>query len=882
MADILESYRRVKHPLPDRRRAWQLHGAGLENLGRERQPEWLPMPEYGPDELLVRVDAAGLCFSDIKILTLGGDHPRLYGRDLSQEPIIPGHESALTVVGVGENLQDRFQVGDRFIVQADIYYQGVGLAYGYMLPGALAQYGVIGKEILEGDEGCYLLPVQASTGYAEAALTEPWACVEASYRIRHRETLKPEGIAWFLGTPSAGGPTYEISRGLDAASHPRKILLSDVGEPFAAWLREQAEKLGLELVEVNGVEPEGVAALAREQTGENGFDDLLVLGAADPALVQAAAAHLARHGILNLVTDEPLAEEVALDVGRVHYDGTAYVGTTGRDIAAAYGRSRQPSELRPGGKLWVIGAGGPMGQMHVLRAVAQAGGPQVIVASDIDSPRLETVEQRVAQTVQEKGLIWRGLNPAELAPEAFEATLQEVTHGEGFDDIIVLAPVPRIIEHAASHLAPGGVLNIFAGVQRGTLAKLNLSDVALRDVRFVGSSGSTIADLRDTLAKTESGQIQPNYSVAAIGGIKAAWAGMESVKSGTFAGKIVIYPQIEDLDLTPLTQLAQALPTVAKKLTKNGLWTKEAEEELLRTKLRLGDTGPRTPPNSLRGGPEPRSGAQGMELSEIRNPCPRLPDRVAIVTGAGQGLGEAIARRLAQEGCEVVVADINLPPAEKVAADIEAEFGRRALAVRTDVTNEAEVAEMVRRTVEEWGRIDILVANAGIVIAGELTEFPLASWRKVIDVNLIGYFLCAREVVKVMKPQRRGVIIQINSKSGKKGSSKNSAYAASKFGGLGLTQSLALELAADGIRVNAVCPGNLLDSPLWQDSLYEQYAKRWGLTPEEVRKKYEAQVPMGRGCTYQDVTNVVVFLASDESAYMTGQAINVTGGQEMR
>jgi len=125
------------------------------------------------------------------------------------------------------------------------------------------------------------------------------------------------------------------------------------------------------------------------------------------------------------------------------------------------------------------------------------------------------------------------------------------------------------------------------------------------------------------------------------------------------------------------------------------------------------------------------------------------------------------------------------------------------------------------------------------------------------------------------------VIIQINSKSGKKGSYKNSAYAASKFGGIGFTQSLALELAEFGVRVNAVCPGNLLDSPLWVDSLYEQYAQRLGISVEEVRQRYVDQVPMKRGCTYQDVTNVVTFLASDQASYMTGQAINVTGGQEM-
>ena len=132
-----------------------------------------------------------------------------------------------------------------------------------------------------------------------------------------------------------------------------------------------------------------------------------------------------------------------------------------------------------------------------------------------------------------------------------------------------------------------------------------------------------------------------------------------------------------------------------------------------------------------------------------------------------------------------------------------------------------------------------------------------------------------------MLPQQGGVIIQINSKSGKKGSAKNSAYATSKFAGIGLTQSLALEFAEVPIRVNAICPGNLLDSPLWVNSLFEQYARNQGITKEQVRQKYIDQVPMKRGCTYDDIANVMVFLASDESCYMTGQAINVTGGQEM-
>ncbi len=260
-----------------------------------------------------------------------------------------------------------------------------------------------------------------------------------------------------------------------------------------------------------------------------------------------------------------------------------------------------------------------------------------------------------------------------------------------------------------------------------------------------------------------------------------------------------------------------------------------------------------------------------------------LSDKIALVTGGGQGLGQAICLRLANEGCHVIVADMNETTAQETAGLISGNltFPRKSLSLKVDVTDETQVSAMVDKIVAEFGRLDIVVSNAGILISEELSEFPAEKWRAVMNVNLFGYFLVAKHTSRIMKNQQAGTIIQINSKSGKKGSYKNSAYAASKFGGIGLTQSIALELAEYHVRVNAVCPGNLLDSPLWVDSLYRQYAKKWGITEAEVRQRYIDQVPMKRGCTYEDVCNVVVFLASDQSSYMTGQAINVTGGQEM-
>ncbi len=259
----------------------------------------------------------------------------------------------------------------------------------------------------------------------------------------------------------------------------------------------------------------------------------------------------------------------------------------------------------------------------------------------------------------------------------------------------------------------------------------------------------------------------------------------------------------------------------------------------------------------------------------------RLAGRVAWVTGSAQGLGAAIAKRLAAEGCRgLTLSDIQLEKLERVAQDIQQAYPNcQVLPLLCDVRSETQVAETVQRTVATFGRLDILVANAGVIHAAELTEMTLEQWQWQLDVNLTGYFLCAREVAKVMKAQKSGVIIQINSKSGLKGSYKNSAYAASKFGGIGLTQSIAMDLAPYGIRVNAICPGNLFESPMWQESLFEQYARKWGIPQEAVQRYYEAQVPLGRGCTYEDVCNLLVFLASDEAAYITGEAYRVAGGQ---
>ena len=253
-----------------------------------------------------------------------------------------------------------------------------------------------------------------------------------------------------------------------------------------------------------------------------------------------------------------------------------------------------------------------------------------------------------------------------------------------------------------------------------------------------------------------------------------------------------------------------------------------------------------------------------------------LKGKVAVVTGASQGLGEALAKRLDAEGCSVAVCDFNIEGAKAIAAGL-----KDAIAVPVDVTNYEQCEQMAKAVLDKWGKVDILVSNAGIVKSGDIYNLTPQAFAQVTAVNLNGYFNVVKAFAPAMLAAKKGSIIQINSKSGRKGSFKNGAYAASKFGGVGLTQSLALEFAEAGVRVNCICPGNLLNSPLWVNSLFKQYAANQGITEEEVRAKYINQVPMKRSCEYKDIEDVMVFLASDYSSYMTGQAINVTGGQQM-
>ena len=259
-----------------------------------------------------------------------------------------------------------------------------------------------------------------------------------------------------------------------------------------------------------------------------------------------------------------------------------------------------------------------------------------------------------------------------------------------------------------------------------------------------------------------------------------------------------------------------------------------------------------------------------------------MTTQTAIVIGGGQTLGAFLCKGLADAGYRVAVADLNGANAEAVAEEINATRGAgRAVGFTVDATDEASVDALAQAVDSTFGRSDLLVYSAGVAKASPIWDFPLKDFERSLAVNLTGYFLCARAFSRLMRRDGiRGRIIEINSKSGKVGSKYNSGYSAAKFGAVGLTQSLALDLADSGITVNALMLGNLLKSPMFQ-SLIPEYAKKLGIPEDQVEQTYIDKVPLKRGCDYQDVLNVLLFYASNKASYCTGQSINITGGQVM-
>jgi threonine dehydrogenase-like Zn-dependent dehydrogenase len=543
--------------LPERILSWQLKGQGLESIGTKGRPDTVPFPSYSENNLIVRIDAVGLCFSDIKLISAGSSHPRIEGRDLAKNPTVPGHEVTMTIVGVGDKWKDTFTLGSRWIIQADIFYKGRAVAFGYAIPGGLSQYAVIGSEVLEGDEGCYLLPVKPETGMVEAALVEPWTCVIASYQIASRTRMREAARVSFVGFPKGQVPLK--LEGLEAEKIA-SVAHSGLSEENRRAVEELARRTGAKAASAADAAP----------------TDVVCAGTPDRVTFARLVNAIDADGVLGVHTSEAEVD-LPVDVGKVHYRRLELVGSTDGAVSASY-RANNREALIAGGKAWFVGGAGPMGQMHVIKAIMDDKGPSQVLVTDLSDERLESLKHLVSLICRDCGrkVSLRFENPKDLSGDELEGFLSREYPG-GFDDVVVLVPVAAIIGQASRYLAPNGVMNIFAGVKVGTISDLPLSAVVTKKARITGSSGSPLSAMRDTLRLTESGRLNTAYSLAAIGDMNAAAKGLKALMDNTYPGKVVIFPFANGIGLKSIREIARDLPEVAPLLLDGLYWTREAE-----------------------------------------------------------------------------------------------------------------------------------------------------------------------------------------------------------------------------------------------------------------------------------------------------------------
>ena len=552
--------------LPKTQYAVQLVGPDKLQLNPQK-----PIPPVGPNQILAKVECVGLCFSDLKLLKQFDAHARKSEivRGLSAEvlkdipsyvpgnkPTVPGHEVTCRIVAVGNNVKQH-KAGERVLVQTDyrtLNTASSNAAFGYNFEGALQEYVLMDERVVleQGTGERYLIPVGEEMSASAIALVEPWACVEDSYVTEERLTIKPGGR--LLVVADAGHEISGLARAISAGK-PASLTV------IAATDAQRQALAGLNIPVTSAQSIESLPA--------EGFDDIVYFGARKAAL-DLLNDKIAARGIMNVVLGgRTIGQRVSVGVGRIHYGMTRWIGTTGADASDSYRTIPATGELRPGDKVVVIGAGGPMGQMHMIRSICSGVKKITVIGTDMDDSRLDSLMKKAGPLANTNGVALRMVNT------------QKTPLAEKFSYFAIMAPVGVLVANAVRDSQNGALINIFAGIPSPVKQDIDLDTCIQNRCFMFGTSGSTIRDMKLVLHKVESGQLNTNTSVDAISGMAGAVAGIAAVENRTLAGKILVYPMLHNVGLIPLSDLDKHYPTVAAKLD-NGQWTKEAEQELLR------------------------------------------------------------------------------------------------------------------------------------------------------------------------------------------------------------------------------------------------------------------------------------------------------------
>ena len=548
--------------IPTKQRAVQLTGADELSFNPAKS---IDMPnDY---QILCKVEAVGLCFSDLKLLKQFSNHARKSkivagvdqavlaeypGYKTGKEPVVPGHEICVRAVKVGKNVT-KCEQGKRYLVQADHRWlrteSDSNGAIGYNLEGGLQEYFLIDERLSTSPDGkeFMLLPAPDSRSASAVALAEPWACVEDSYVVKERTNFVEGGKMLIV---------------VDSDKFCPKVFSSVVarfGKPATITV------VGCD-AKIEGVETATAASL--EELKDNSFNDVVYFGSKNTT-AEAVFSKVATNGLAVLaLCDGRFDGDVNTAIGRVHYGNIRIIGTTTADAADAMEKIPATGELRENAKVDIIGAGGPMGVMHVIRDICQGIKGITVYAGDLDDDRLASLSKIAAPLAKERGVEYIPYNAKKTEPP------------KNVDYTAVMAPIPQIVAAAVKNSGEGAIINIFAGIPATVWGMIDLNTYAEKGLYFIGTSGSTLEDIKTVLNKVIDGNLDTDMSVAAICDIESAVDGIRAVEKQAVAGKIIVYPQVKGIGLVRLNELAEKLPNIAAKL-KNGLWTMEAENALL-------------------------------------------------------------------------------------------------------------------------------------------------------------------------------------------------------------------------------------------------------------------------------------------------------------
>ena len=520
----------------------------------------------GRHQILCRVEAVGLCFSDLKLLKQFSNHVRK-GRIISgidpeilkeipsyvpdQKPAVPGHEAVVRIEAAGPGVEN-FKPGERYLVQTDYRWlqtTGSNGSFGYNFEGALQEYVLMDERIITSPEGkSMLLPADENLSASAIALVEPWACVEDAYACEERNCIKSDGQMLIVADTEIAEDT--LRNFFNRYGRPAQITWTSAHKP-PSELADEIKK---------------VASIS--ETADASFDDVIYLGS-EPDTIEMLFSKVAAHGLLNIVLcGGKFGRDIVTPVGRVHYGGIRIIGSSGCDPAKSMETIPKTDEIRPSDKINVIGAAGPMGTMHVIRNICQGVEEVSVFAGDIDDNRLAALTKIASPLAEKNSVEYRTYNP----------TKEKMA--DTFDYIILMAPVFDLVAGSVKNCRQRGIINIFAGIPATVTGKIDLDTYIEKQLYFVGTSGSTLDDMKRMLEKVESGRLDTNVSVAAVCGLDGATEGIRAIENRLIAGKIIVYPVCHGLKLTLLEELNEKMPDVAEHLN-NGLWTKQAEQKLL-------------------------------------------------------------------------------------------------------------------------------------------------------------------------------------------------------------------------------------------------------------------------------------------------------------